>query len=114
MPSIPGLTGPGEGGGPFPWSGGGAFPSSGGGVFPWSGAGGWGVDQGQPVTATPVGGAGSTGGSQNPMIAELRALRAEVRNLTGVAGAIPRATGQHVGAAVNGAAAAGSFRNRYP
>jgi len=54
------------------------------------------------------------GSSQDPLVAELRALRAEVRQLTGVAGAIPRATGQHVGAVVNGVAAQGSFGRRYP
>ena len=53
-------------------------------------------------------------GSQDPMVAELRALRAEVRSLTGVAAAIPARTGQHVGGVINGAGADASFRRRYP
>jgi hypothetical protein len=59
------------------------------------------------VTVTP-------GGGQGGLIAELRALRAEVRQLTGVAAAIPARTGQHVGGAISGATAGAVFRGRYP
>ena len=55
-----------------------------------------------------------TGAGQGDLLAELRALRAEVRQLTGVAAAIPARTGQHVGSAIGGAAAQGSFNRRYP
>jgi len=60
------------------------------------------------VTVTPSG-----GGGQDQLIAEIRALRAAVDHVADVAGAIPRATGQHVGAVVNGVAAQGSFNRRY-
>jgi len=59
------------------------------------------------VTVTPEGG-------RDALVAELRALRAEVRQLTGVAAAIPARTGQHVGDAVSGAGADAAFRRRYP
>jgi phage-related protein len=55
-----------------------------------------------------------SGGGQDGLIAELRALRAELRQLTGVAAAIPASTGRHVGGAINGSAGAASFRGRYP
>jgi SLT domain-containing protein len=62
---------------------------------------------GRPETVLPPGG-------QDGLLAELRALRAEVRQLTGVAAAIPAATGHHVGGAISGAAGAASFQRRYP
>jgi hypothetical protein len=55
-----------------------------------------------------------SGGGQDGLLAELRALRAELRHLNATAAAIPAATGRHVGGAINGAAGAASFRNRYP
>ena len=48
------------------------------------------------------------------LAAELRALRAEVRQLTDVAAAIPARTGQHVAGAVGGTGADAAFRRRYP
>jgi hypothetical protein len=57
------------------------------------------------VTVTPGG---------DSLLAEVRALRAELRHLTAVAAAIPASTGRHVTAGVNSAAAGGSFRRRYP
>jgi hypothetical protein len=53
-------------------------------------------------------------GGTDALVAELRALRAEVRQLTGVTAAVPAATGRHVAAGVNGAAAGAAFRGRYP
>jgi hypothetical protein len=55
-----------------------------------------------------------TGAGLDGITAELRALRAELRQLTGVAAGIPAATGRHVGGAISGSAGAASFRNRYP
>ena len=48
------------------------------------------------------------------LAAELRALRAEVRQLTDVAAAIHARTGQHVAGAVGGTGADAAFRRRYP
>jgi hypothetical protein len=112
-PAAPGAF-PALASGALPWSG--WSGASGGQAFPWPG---WGDGQGQPGTGAPGGGAGGGGGGgggggADGLLAELRALRSEIRNLTGVAAAIPQKTGQHVGGAINGAAAAGSFRNRYP
>jgi hypothetical protein len=53
-------------------------------------------------------------GGMDALVAELRALRAEVRQLTGVTAAVPAATGRHVAAGVNGAGADAAFRRRYP
>jgi hypothetical protein len=59
------------------------------------------------VTVTP-------GGGQDKLAAKLDQLIAEIRQLTAHVDAVPRATGQHVGGAINGAAAAASFGRRYP
>jgi hypothetical protein len=107
---IPALTGPGGGAGAFPWSGwGGASGSSGS-----SGWGDWGGgDQGRPGMAGSGGGTGSSGGSQDQLGAKLDRLAAKLDQLIGVTAAVPRATGEHVGAAIGGAAHDASFRRRY-
>jgi hypothetical protein len=84
-------------------------------AFNWYDRGGWLMpgltlaanNTGRPEQVIP--GDGLAG-----LAAELRALRAEVRQLTGVAAAIPAATGRHVAAGVNGTGADAAFRRRYP
>ena len=62
-----------------------------------------------PEHVTP--GAGMGG---DKTAALLSRICAQLDNLTGVAAAIPRGTGEHVGAALGGAAQAASFARRYP
>ena len=63
-----------------------------------------------PETVVPGGG--------SDLAKEIRALRADFNSLTkehiAVSRAVPRATGEHVGDAIGGAAHAASFRNRFP
>jgi hypothetical protein len=56
----------------------------------------------------------STAAGSADIVAELRALRSQLSNLTNVTAAGPARTGAHVAEAVNGAAAGASFRARYP
>jgi hypothetical protein len=67
---------------------------------------------GRPEMVLPSG--RPSGGDGGSVIAELRALRAAVADLTGVAAAIPARTGHHVTAGLGGAAADAAFRARYP
>ena len=68
---------------------------------------------GRPEQVLPPSGGGGSAGAER-LVAELRALREEVRQLTGVAAAIPPRTGQHVAGAIGGAGADAAFRRRYP
>ena len=68
---------------------------------------------GRPEMVLPGGGSAGSGGADR-LIGELRALREEVRQLTGVAAAIPPRTGQHIAGAIGGAGADAAFRRRYP
>lgn len=67
---------------------------------------------GRPEMVLPGGGGGPAGPDR--LVGELRALREEVRQLTGVAAAIPPRTGQHIAGAIGGAGADAAFRRRYP
>lgn len=57
-----------------------------------------------------------TAGAQSggDMVSELRALRGQMNQLIQTAAAIPRGTGEHVGAALGAAAQSASFSRRYP
>lgn len=80
-------------------------------AFGWYDRGGW-LPTGLSLAMNTTGRPEMVGG--DALVAEMRALRAEVRSLTGVAAAIPARTGQHVGGVINGAGADASFRRRYP
>jgi phage-related protein len=53
-------------------------------------------------------------GSGGDFSDKLDQLHADLQQLTAVTGSVPAGVGRHVGSAINGSAAAASFRNRYP
>lgn len=65
------------------------------------------------VQVTPGHGGGGMSAGEQAIVAALADMSRRIDNLTGVTASVPRATGQHVGAAIGGAAADASFRRRY-
>jgi phage-related protein len=63
---------------------------------------------------TPIGGAQGGGATVADLAAKLDQLNASTKRLIDVSKQAPAATGQHVGAAINGAAHSASFSARYP
>jgi SLT domain-containing protein len=83
-------------------------------AFNWYDRGGWLMpgatlavnSTGRPERVVPPGG-------DDDIKALLERIHWAIRGLTDVAAAIPARTGHHVGGAINGAAGAAGFRNRY-